>query len=238
MNGKTFCKDNQAKTRWGKWCLSIGATLRFEQPGLYHPTPKGRKAAVRPCNAIQPTQQRRIAGLMALHEREARLDFCRPTQQGKSRADRTLPDSRDRKGPQAKQGKLVRPDMAGARQHHRVGNIRASMAAWQLCKMGTASTKNAVLSPPHGQPNRPIRPPHGLETLATSPPHGLIRGVFGHFSSPPHGHLLEIPSLPVFSGRVIGGKRGRNIRTRRSAQLPHQNKNDATAGGQKGVAHD
>lgn len=55
-------------------------------------------------------------------------------------------------------------------------------------------THGYVLTPPDGAKPRFIAPPDGVESAATAPPDGAIKGVFCHFSTPPDGDLLEIPS--------------------------------------------
>jgi hypothetical protein len=60
-----------------------------------------------------------------------------------------------------------------------------------------APVKNAPLIPSHGTERPAIAPPHGTETPLSVPPHGAMEGVFQVSSVPPHGHLLEKPSIAV-----------------------------------------
>jgi hypothetical protein len=55
--------------------------------------------------------------------------------------------------------------------------------------------KNASLTPPGGTERVAIAPVGGTETLPSVPPAGPIRGIFEHFSVPPTGHHLEMPSI-------------------------------------------
>ena len=52
------------------------------------------------------------------------------------------------------------------------------------------------LTPPHGAEGASTAPPDGVESPPTAPPDGAVEGVFCHFSTPPDGDHLEVPSAP------------------------------------------
>ena len=141
-HGKTLTKKHQAETRRCQWGSVAGASRRFKQSGLYQPVRTGNKAALRRCYAIQPQQQRGAIGLMALHEREARLDFICSAQQSHSRTQRPLLAGANTSGNAPQQGKLVRPDLVRTRQHYRAGNIGTGMAERLLCSLAAAGKGN------------------------------------------------------------------------------------------------
>lgn len=138
-HGETFTEKHQAEARWCQWSGIAGASRRFKQRGLYHPITAGNKTALRRCYAVQPQQQRSAAGLMAVHEREAWLDFIGSTQQGQGRVDRPLPAGANSSGDAPQQGKLVWPDLVRTRQYYRAGSIGTGMAERVLCSLESTS---------------------------------------------------------------------------------------------------
>lgn len=139
MNGPRTEKvvHHQAEARWSQRRCHGRAALRFEQSCLYDPFGQGCEAAVGHCHAVQHPQQWRVVGLLALHEREARVDFIRCVGQGKGGTARPRPNCEDCSGPPTKQSKLVWPHLVGTRHHRRVGNICPGLAEGSLCTLET-----------------------------------------------------------------------------------------------------
>ena len=137
MNGKANIETSPAKARRFQRSRAADASCRFKQRGLCHPIRTGNKTALRRCHAVQHPQQRCITGLMALHERETGLDFCRCTEQGQVGIDSPRLAGADGTGSATQQSKLVRPDVVRPRQHQRVGSLSAIMAAWRIRPLET-----------------------------------------------------------------------------------------------------
>lgn len=200
MYGKNLTQRDKAKARRRRWSRSNRAPLRLKQRSLYQPIRQGNKAALRRCYAIQHIQQRGIASIMALHERKARVDFCRPISQSKSGANRQIADCANSTGIIAKQSKLVWLNLACSRQHQRIRDFRARLASWFLCKMETCGLAKKLSSPCGGQIDPSIYPYCGQMAMAIYPCYGLIKGCFGTFLSPYCGHLLDIPLYTALIG--------------------------------------
>jgi len=124
-----------AETGWLQWGGHGGATLCFKQPGIYDPFRQGCETALGHCHAIQHSQQRRATGLLALHEREARMDLSRCFGQGQGGIAGTRPHCANRTGTTTQQGKLVRPNLACSGYSRRVGNIFSVVAKRYICPL-------------------------------------------------------------------------------------------------------
>lgn len=124
-----------AETGWLQWGGHGGATLRFKQPGIYDPFRQGCETALGHCHAIQHPQQRSATGILALHEREARLDLSRRFGQVQGGVVGTRLDCANRTGTATQQGKLVWPHLVGAGYSRRAGNTYSIVAEGRICPL-------------------------------------------------------------------------------------------------------
>ncbi len=143
MYEKAILKGNQAKAGRLQWRCPADTSLCLEQSGLLNPFGAGNKTALRRRHAIQHLQQWRAPGLMAAHEREARVDFGRCSQQSKGGINRTLLAGANGSGAATKQGELVWTDLVRTRQHQRAGDFGASMAERCVCALEATRTADA-----------------------------------------------------------------------------------------------
>lgn len=201
MYGQTLNQRNQTEARRKQRSNSSNAARRFKQRSLYQPIRSSNKIALRRRHAIQHPQQWSFAGLMAIHEREARMDFCRPISQSESGVIGARFDCSDSSRPAPKQSKLVWSDLVRSRQYQWLGDKCGSLASWCLCKMAAKKAYiKKSLSPCGGQIDPSIYPYCGQMVQAIYPWCGSIRGYFDTFLYPPHGHLLVIPLYIAFIG--------------------------------------
>lgn len=136
---QTHIEASQAEARRSQWRGPAGAARRFKQRGLHHPIRHSNKTSLRRCYAIQPQQQRSFAGFVALYERKEGVDISGRLDQGQEGIDRPLSAGANGARDASQQGKLVRPDLVCARQHHWAGNYRAILASWSICPLDPTS---------------------------------------------------------------------------------------------------
>lgn len=122
MYGKAQFEAHQAEAGWRWRCDPRHSPLRPKQRSVPNPKRESRKAPLRRCHAIQHQQQRRIAGLLALHEGKKGLDLKRCPEQGQKGAYRSCLDGRDREGAASKQSELVWLDLVCIGRHSRTRN--------------------------------------------------------------------------------------------------------------------
>ncbi len=200
MYGENLTQGNKAQARRGRRSGANRASRRFKQHSLSHAIRTSNKAAVRPCDAIQHLQQRFITSLVSIHERKARLDFCRSISQSESGVNRQVADCANSTGIATKQSKLVWLNLASYRQYQRLRDYCQRVASWFLCKMAKNRLTKKLSSPCGGLIDPSISPYCGLIVMAISPYCGLIKGCFDTFLSPYCGHLLVIPLYTALIG--------------------------------------
>lgn len=132
MNVKIFPEAHQTKARRWWRCGAGGATHRLKQCSLYDVIGFCSQVALRHSYAVQLKQQRSIACLYEIHERETRLDFIRYAEQGQKGVDRPRTNFSNSARSVAKQGQLVWPDVVSTGHCQRTRDIDSILAPWGL----------------------------------------------------------------------------------------------------------
>lgn len=199
MNAQTFSISSQGQARWWQRSRFFDSPCSPVQRGIHRLVWPRRQVVNRHWPAVQLEEQRRVAGVMALHVHEARMEVCRPVEQGQERTIGPQSDCGNCQRPQAKQGKLVCADVVGIGQPRRPGNICTIISAWRIPPLATARTGNAIkkTSAEKRMPLSVIRTAKRCYSTAVRTRGCLHRSVArsneGHFSASPLS-VARIPS--------------------------------------------
>lgn len=197
MNEKTLTLSRQGQARWRRRGRYGASSLRPGQPSIHLTSGKFRPAAVGCCDAIQHPKQRSVAGIVQVHEREARLDISRHVSQIDSGTigQRPAVQNGARQAPQPR--KLVRHNVGGAGSNQRAGNHGFRFSAWSISPL-VATRKKRVVLYENRINSRLIDTVSVLGAIPIDTVSVLIRGFFGHSPSTVSVHLLVMPLHTMF----------------------------------------